>query len=294
MIYRSRNIYRVIIFAVIGTLLLILGANKFGGNLKGYDGRIVTDLTGRAVVIPISPQRVLSLCTNATDIMIDLGLKDRLAAVDQYNRIVRGSEDAEVVGKESALSKERIIYSDIDVAFLWWYQNSAAELLESLGVPVIFMPKPRVADIADTIRFIGECMGSVEQASLRAYEIERYLAEKQIEKPQRKVYFELYSPLKTVGGGTFIDDLLRLAGYKNIAGDVNGSVVLSIEKLIEADPDIIFFIEGFAEIESIKSRNGFESLRAVRQGNIYALDRRDILAGAGLMKSVENIKNAAN
>ena len=83
-----------------------------------------------------APKRILSLCTAATDTIVRLGVTERLAAIDDYGRIVPGTEKIPVIGKASALSREQLVALNADLAFLWWYQDDVAKVLAELGVPV--------------------------------------------------------------------------------------------------------------------------------------------------------------
>lgn len=89
-------------------------------------GREVVDMTGRKVRVPADPARVLSLCTSANDTMVALGEAARLAAIDEYGRVVPGVRRAQVIGKGSAISREAVLALGIDLAFVWWYQDDAA------------------------------------------------------------------------------------------------------------------------------------------------------------------------
>lgn len=53
---------------------------------------------------------------------------------------------------------------------------------------------------------------------------------------QTKVFLELYGPYKTAGGQTYANDLLMLAGARNIAADSTGNVLFSPERLCAKTP----------------------------------------------------------
>jgi ABC-type Fe3+-hydroxamate transport system substrate-binding protein len=76
----------------------------------------------------------------------------------------------------------------------------------------------------------------------------------------------------------------------NIASGTRGTVILSAERLIEADPDIILYVDGFADKHAIMSRSGFSELSAVKSGNVFVIDRRNLIAGAAVRTAIENLK----
>lgn len=255
--------------------------------------RKVIDMTSRPVHVPIRPRHVLSLCTSATDTMIRLDAAGRLAAIDEYGRIVPGAESVAIIGTGSAISREQVIALGIDLAFIWWYQDDVAQTLEELGVPVIRIRSGRAAELPAMIRLVGEVVGDSAAAERLASIVSAYLTrplERSDSRPQ--VYLELYGPYKTVGRDTYVNDLLELAGGENIASDTTGSVLLSVERLIQADPEAILFVDEFTSAEAISARSGLAACPAVRAGRVRPIRRYWLVAGAGLPQAVENLRRA--
>lgn len=254
--------------------------------------REVVDMASRPVRIPVEPRRVLSLCTSATDTIVRIGAVERLAAIDQYSLIVPGAEDVVVIGKGSAISREQVIALGIDLAFIWWYQDDAATLLEGLSIPAVRIRSGRMTEVPAMIRLLGECLNRSQIAEALAREVAEYVqrAGSRPAASRTRVYLELYSPLRTVGGDSYINDLIELAGGRNIAVALPPNVQLSAEHLIEADPDVVLFVEGFATIPLIARRSGMSELTAVQNGHVYPIDRYWLVAGAGLPAAEENLR----
>jgi iron complex transport system substrate-binding protein len=256
--------------------------------------REVVDMTGRAVRVPADPERILSLCTSANDTVVALGEAARLAAIDEYGRVVPGVERARVIGKGSAISREAVLALGIDLAFVWWYQDDAAAMLEGLSVPVVCIRTDRAAEIPPMIRLVGQCLNRREAAEPLARGVEEFLDRTASDRPlpagRPRVYLELYGPFRTVGRDSYMNDLLRLAGADNIAGDIAGKALLSAERLIQADPDVILFADGFADASEIANRPGMAGLKAVRLGRVFPVDRRWLVAGPRLPEAVAEIR----
>jgi iron complex transport system substrate-binding protein len=253
--------------------------------------RTVTDATGKAVSLPSHPARIISLSTSATDTIVRLGAASRLKAIDEYGRIVPGAEGVPCLGRAAALSREAVQAVRGDLAFVWWYQDDAARLLEESGVPVIRMRCARTTDVPAMVRLVGECLGCADKAQGLAQSVSAALQAfpAQATTP-RRVYVELYGPFKTMGADTYLNDLIELAGGVNVAAPATGSVLLSPERLIQADPDVILFVDEFATAQSISGRNGMLSLRAVRMGHVRPVSRYCLVAGAGLAEMVERLR----
>jgi iron complex transport system substrate-binding protein len=289
---------RVILISVLALpamgLLAYLAA-CYGGDAASRlgDTQRIADMTSRQVSVPASPRRILSICTSATATLVELGLADRIAAIDEFGRALDGTGNAVVIGKGSMISREQVLALKIDLAFVWWYQDDAAALLDGLGVPVVRIRTGRAAEVPAMIRLVGECMDCRGQAEISAGEVERFLrqtatAPAQADRPA--VYLELYSQFKTVGRDSYMNDLVELAGGRNIAAGATGTVILSAEQLIHNEPDVILVVEGFATAQDVASRPGFAELNAVRAGRIIEVDRRCLVAGPALPLAVEKLR----
>jgi iron complex transport system substrate-binding protein len=253
--------------------------------------RAVTDATGRAVSLPTHPERIISLSTSATDTLVRLGATPRLKAIDDYGRIVPGVEGLPVLGRAAALSREAVQAIRADMAFVWWYEDDAARLLEKSGVPVVRVRCSRTADVPAMIRLVGECLGCADKAQSLAQSVSAALqAAPSRPAVPRRVYVELYGPFKTMGADTYLNDLIEMAGGVNVAAPATGSVLLSPERLIQGDPDVILFVDDFATAQSVSGRNGMLSLRAAREGRVRPVSRYYLVAGAGLPEMVERLR----
>ena len=73
----------------------------------------------------------------------------------------------------------------------------------------------------------------------------------------------------TAGGNTFINDLLSMAGLKNIASDITGWSI-SLEALMDADPDYIIIRK--EDKEDFCKMAPYNTLKAVREGHVIAIE----------------------
>jgi len=220
------------------------------------------------------PQRILSLCTTATDVLLAIG--GPVAAIDEYSRVVPGATNIPVIAKGSALSREEVVARRFDLAFIWWYQDDAAKLLDELAVPVVRIRANRAADLPATVRLIGQRVGREDSGNRLADELAAFL-HSQTNAPANppRVYLELYGANKTVGGDSYLNDLITLAGGTNVAADIKrSSIVFSTEQLIAAKPDVILFVNGFA-------RPGLDGV---------AIDRQWLVAGSRLPEAVAHLR----
>lgn len=249
------------------------------------------DMTSRMFYIPKSPSNILSLCTSATDTIIAMGELPRLSAIDEYGRVVPGTEGIPVIGRGNAVSSEDVIARHIDLAFIWWYQDDVARQLAGLGVPAVRLRSGRAAEVPGMIRLIGDCLANREAADRISKSVEAFLKDP-IETPvsSPRVYLELYAPFKTSGAETYANDLIEMAGGSNVAGGTTGNVLLSPELLIQSNPEIILFLNQPHGGSTIEQRGGLDALSAIQAKRIYPINRYWLVAGPGMPQAVEQLR----
>lgn len=250
--------------------------------------RTVQDMTGREATLPARPARIVSLCLPATDTLLRLGLSGRLAGIDEFGACAPGAAGIPVIARGGTVSIERIVGAGTDLVFVWWYQEEAARLLGAHGVPVVRLRSPRAAEVPAAIRLVGECAGESRAAAALAQPVEDFLATCAPSTNGPAVFLELYGAFKTAGHGTFLDDLLALAGARNIAAMREGHVVLSAEAVAAADPAVALLAG--ARPEDFVRRPGMAGTSAARAGRVWTLDRGLTIAGAGLPESVARLR----
>ena len=241
------------------------------------------------------PQRILSLCTTATDVLCAIGAGERLSAIDEYGTAVPEASKVPVIVKGSAISKEEVLARKVDLAFVWWYQDDAAKLLRELRVPVERIRCGRAGELPATVRTIGRRVGREVEANRLADQLTVFLRDcPTTPAPDApRVYLELYSPSRTMGTESYLNDLIMFAGGINIAGGATrSSVLLSQEELLVANPSVILFVRGFATPEAIARRPRLFALPAVRRGAVVALDRQWLIAGSRLPEAVAHLRAA--
>ena len=158
-------------------------------------------------------------------------------------------------------------------------QNQA---LEAAGVCVVVSNANDIEGVYALIRQTGALMDRQKAAEAVVAQMQaRFDAlSGTAQGAQKSVYFEV-SPLAyglwTAGSGTFMDEIAQICGLRNAFGDVEGWAEISQEQVLERNPDYIVTVamdagDGPTPVEEICARAGWESLTAVRDGGVFALD----------------------
>jgi iron complex transport system substrate-binding protein len=135
-----------------------------------------------------------------------------------------------------------------------------------------------VAGIYTDMRTIGAAVGAPEAAedliaSLQT-EIEGISNTARETGETPTVFYALDDTLWTVGPGSFVDELITLAGAAN-AGASGSSAYFQLtpEQLVAADPDAVLLPNTvFPTVEAFAADPRFAPLRAVKEGRVYLID----------------------
>lgn len=165
-------------------------------------------------------------------------------------------------------------------------EREGAEITERLGVPVTYLPNRGIDDLYADIAGVGKaCEAEPFAAGLSTLiraEIAALAAKAGRERTRPRVLFLLGLPGFTAGKSSYLDDLIRMAGGVNVAGNVEQPYPdLSGEAIAAMQPDVIVVSRDVPFGSDIRSREPWRSLGAVRSGRIEISPNDDILERPG-------------
>lgn len=240
----------------------------------------VTDDEGASVAFPRPPQRIVSLLPAATEILFEIGAGGDLVGRTRFD--VHPPEASEVpsVGDGVRPSVELVVSRQPDLVVLFSGPDSraASDALRRIGVPVLAVHHNTLADLHLNIERLGRVTGRDSAAMQLSGRIRDGLSRiRRItrELPERSVYYDAWwHPPITIGGGSYLDSLMMLAGGRNVFGDLaSPSPQVSLEAIAARDPEIILYpVHRGAERTPIADRPGWEVLGAVREGRVSVFD----------------------
>lgn len=266
-------------------LLLLLAACGHSGNqaTKQSSNDTVTDDYGRIVVVPTQPQRVVSLSPAVTEIIYALGAQEMLVGRTDFCEYPAEAQQLPSIGGISNLNIESILSLNPDLVISGsMVSKKVTDQMDAMGVPMVcVIEKPRFNALFDNISAIGHLVGKeheadslIENLELRIENLISSTDSSQLSTPNSQLPTVYYvvgfgaSGNFTAGGNTFINDIIRMAGGRNIAEDVEGWSY-SLEALVKEDPDyIIVRREDSAAFCGMKPYN---TLSAVRNGHVIGI-----------------------
>ncbi len=242
--------------------------------------RVVDDL-GRELEFSAPPGRVVSLVPVVTEILFALEAEDLLVGRSAYDDYPPEVTVLPSVGDAIRPSAELLVQREPDlVVLVAGSDNSAAvEELERLGVVTLAVVINTLPDLRRNMLRLGAVSGKEAEARHLWSEIQQELEEvasRVRELPRRSVYYDVaYPPIITIGGGSYLDTLISIAGGSNVFGELAApSPQVSLEVLAARDPDIIVHPLATTSAATLppSRRPGWHVVRAVADGAIVTVN----------------------
>ncbi len=241
----------------------------------------VVDDAGSTIALDAPAARVVSLVPSVTDVVLALGLESRLIARTDYDADERLAS-LPSVGPGLTPNLEWLTAQAPDLVVAWRDVEGRAlvDRLARLRIPVYSSRLEDVETALSTITRVGVLLGAEARAdSLRASmqaSFDSLRAATDGGTRPRVLYVVGGDPPYAPGPGTFVHELIEIAGGTNVLGDLgDGWHSLSAEEVVRRDPDVIVIPVHAGEAgaaAALARRPGWRDLRAVRTGRVHEVD----------------------
>ena len=241
--------------AVVCVCSMVLVTGLLSGSSVAGDPppHIFIDDLNRQVVLPSVPQRIVSLAPSITEILFAIGLGERVVGVTQYCDYPPEAQAKPKVGyTHPSLEAIVALQPDLVLAPRELLRADALGKLEQLQISTYVLDAQTVDSILAHIQMLGRILGAQTAADELTGRMRRRIEDIRVRTsslPRPRVLYVLNSePLITVGPGSFIHQLIELAGGSNIAARAQVAYPrLSMEAVLKEDPELILFPTGRAE-----------------------------------------------
>jgi cobalamin transport system substrate-binding protein len=221
--------------------------------------------------------RIVSLAPSVTETLFALGAGAEVVGVSQYCDYPEAAARLPKVGTFLTPNVEAIAGLRPTLVIGLESSSNIREIhaIEAMGYPTLMVSEGTIEAIQTAIVKIGDGIGRAQQARELVGKIRSRinLVQQRLRsvRPRRVLMLVGHQPIVAVGPGTFLDELLELAGGTNIAARADQSWPrLSIEYIIAMAPEVI--LDGQMGSDPV-SPNSFwaqyPSIPAVKQGRVY-------------------------
>ncbi len=236
-----------------------------------------TDDFGDTLAVSAPPQRIVSLNPTTTELLFAIGAGSRVVGRTSYDLYPTEALAVPDLGQGLRPNVEAVLNTHPDLVVLYASADNrdAARRFRAAGVPTVSYKIDRIADAMRVARALGRLVGDSVTADRTVDSVQATLDRVRTQSaslPHPAVFWPLWeTPLLSVGAGSFLNELLVIAGATNIFADLpQPSPAVTFEELLRRNPDLI--------LASAKSRDRlvndqrWKTLRAVRDGHVVVFD----------------------
>ena len=201
------------------------------------------DATGREIKqMNYPPKRIISLVPSQTELLYDLGLDEEVVGITKFC-----VHPLEWFRGKKRVGGTKTVHIDIvktlrpDLIIANKEENTKEQIDELAAIyPVITTDIRTILDALQMIRTIGFMVNRGEQAQLLVQRIlEGFESLMKPTIPKRVAYFIWRNPWMSIGGDTFINDMIKRIGWVNVLSDKQRYPEMNLEDLKDKDVDIV-------------------------------------------------------
>ncbi len=251
---------------------LLAACNPSGsGKLAGEDD------FGDSVRVGKIPTRIVSLNPATTEILFTLGAGSRLVGRTKYDLWPDSARFIPALGDGIRPNVEVVLGTRPDLVILYASEDNraAAGRFRAAGVNTLSLKIDHISDFRRSTALLGAIVGDSARAKIVTDSVYRSLervrsATANLRRPT--VFWHVWdAPLITIGGGSFMNELVDIAGARNVYADIEGpSESISLEDVAKRNPD--FILAGPIGASQIGNDPRWKIVRAAREGRVLVVD----------------------
>ena len=237
----------------------------------------------RTVSLDQPAQQIVSMSPSTTELLFAVGAGNQVIGRDSFSDYpesvlqlpdIGGSMGDYSIETIASLSPDLVVATEINTP-------EQVKTLEDLGITVYYISNPTTLDeLYPILETVGTLTGHEKEAaalvvSLKA-RVEKVVKTISAAEATPLVFYELdgtdLSKPWTAGPGTFLDQLVKMAGGVNVGAAMQDAwAQISLEELLAQNPDIILLGDtdyGYTA-DQVPARAGWENIKAVQENQIY-------------------------
>jgi len=232
---------------------------------------------GDAVRIGEPPQRIVSLNPATTEILFALGAGSRLVGRSNFDLWPDSARLVPGLGNGIQPNVEAVLGTHPDLVLLYASQDNrpAAARLRAAGVNTLAVKNDHISDFRRTVEVLGAILRDSARARIVIDSVFRTLDRVRASTAgltRPTVFWHIWdAPLITIGAGSFMNELVDIAGGTNVYADIEApSKTISLEDVAKRNPQ--FVLAGPIGADKIAGDPRWRIVRAVRDKKVLVVD----------------------
>jgi len=265
--------------------------------VPGFASRSLTDETGRTVVLPDHPHRVICLMPTVTDTVYALGAGGDVVAISDYTKYPAAALKKPSVGDLIKPSIETIVslHPDLVIGMQPKGPMEVTDQLERAGIPIFLVSPHGIAGILHSVESIGMALNRTPEADVLVHSLQQRVDAVKARTqglPAPRIFMPVwYDPITTIGRNAFITEIIAAAGGRSVTDDLPTEwPQISMEVVLERAPDALLLVRGGkTTLQVLEGRPGWSSMAAIKKQRAYYVDDRINLASPVAIDALEDL-----
>lgn len=286
-----------IVLSGLFAVMIFSGCSVKGGENSAADGVTFTDALDREVTVPKNPERAAALLGSFAEVWTLAGGELAAAPDDAWVDLdLNLSDDVQNLGKVNQLSMETLLSAEPD--FIIASSSVRVDLewldtIEKTDIPIAYFDVSDFEDYLALLKICTDITGREDLYQKNGLDV-KSAVDAVIEKSRERVaekgapkVLSMRASASFVRAkssrGNVLGKMLNTLGCENIA-DGNDAFLekISIEHIIESDPDFIFVVQSGDDTKGAREKldqfiadnPAWEGLTAVKEERVFFLDKR--------------------
>lgn len=266
---------------VLAALVTPLALAACGGERPPHEdaatSAIVVDDFGDTLRLAAPARRVVSLNPNTTELLFAMGFGDRVVGRTSWDLYPPEAARVTNVGDGMQPNVEAVLAQRPDLVILYGSPSNRAAVrqLRAAGIATLTLRTDHVADLARIAPVIAAALGDRARGATVADTVRATLdsigALPRPASPRRVFWHVWDAPLMTIGAGSYLSELLEVAGATNAFDDIAApSPQVSLEEVARRDPWAV--LAGPSGAAVIRADRRWLAVRAIREGRLLVVD----------------------
>ena len=248
---------------------------------------VLHDALGRRVVLPAPPQRIVTIFSSNTELVVALGMVERIVGVEDFTRFPAEVARIAKVGGRLGFSADAVVAQQPDLVIVTPARQAAHQLvapMERIGVPILVLLSRSLAEVLGNVRLIAHAGGVPGRGEGLAASLQARLAQVDARvagrTPPRMLMLtgRLGSGMLLVArADTYTGEAMLRAGGRFALAGAGAVPQVSPEAVLAADPDVLLFAGSEEALRDLVAQPGWRGMRAVRAGRAATVSRSEFL-----------------
>lgn len=224
--------------------------------------------------------RVVSLNPTATEIVFAIGADTLLVGRSRWDEFPHDARNVPDVGDGIRPNIEAVLNAKPTLVILYATaeNRAAAAAFKNAGIRTIALRVDHIDQFVSLTKSLGVALGATTRADIVADSVMATLtkvrAVTQRAAPRTAAWPLWQSPVMVVGKGSYLDELLTIAGAVNVFHDIDApSPPVNVEEIAKRNPEVI--VATANGIADLRTRPQWRAVRAVRDSQ-FVFDQPEL------------------